>query len=712
MIFSRIVYHFYWVHGEFSTVVPQDATPNRILDAPSNLPRKSPSVLNPRIDPWNMVDKGSLLNARRLAHIQRSKRTTPSSISAYVDTEEESLGKHIESAWKTEELKVKERDDIDWKQLCEAANLNRKSRVVVTGLFSVDPGPAVGFLLADRCDVEQLAGVDPIMPNLRKVRVAAMKMYRELYRSLEHFHLIIPTAAAGFSKRGERKELEWLSTFKPTHIIHMEGNPSKHFEEFIHSDAHLRLYQQQHSALSLDQLRSFVKANDHVKLLHVLVGSTTKSEVPSLMTRSRLELPHSYGPFTISKEYHHGALFVDSAVAAIVQAMGLSMTAKQLTRWVVTAPKEKRHSASDYIKAIAHPYQGDIAKNLTTYRNDYGVYANRLPCASSCAKDCTATVWDNVIPLTQKATEQCLYVIYTADFDANLRQVYKPPQKDQPLLCRLAFVAEQSPVAQHAIQHGEENGKVVIDNWTIVWVSKDDTTLTNAELSLLQLEPTRFFHKKVRKAMYAGSRIYAEPPDASILNILVRLDHQAMPRHFVKEYRHGTKLSRFIERPAERARVVGLFASEPSVSIKNMNEYQKLAEADPEIKLSRRQVTYYKHASHWIQMDMNRPDMEMRNTMFAPYPFQWVSMGLLVHDLQVEAARTLRCHWLDENTYWGSRGADEMSLAYVISERRIEGSLGMNVDEDWIPFWQKDEERLTEHNAEVFLRILKPHDDY
>jgi hypothetical protein len=368
----------------------------------------------------------------------------------------------------------------------------------------------------------------------------------------------------------------------------------------------------------------------------------------------------------------------------------------------------------------------ESAAILTRYREAYGVYSNRLPCASSCGANaaCTASVWDPIIPLTQKATEQCLYVVYVVDFDANLRALNKPAKKDQPLLCRLAFVAEQSPLAQNIIQRGGENGKMVVDHWTLFWLPKDDTTLSNAELSLIQLEPTRFLHHKIRKAMYAGASSYAEPPDASILNILVRLDHQAMPRHFVKEYRSGTKLSRFVERLAEPARSVAFFGSEPSIPLRNVNDYQKLAEQDPMIKLSRRQVAYYKQTSHWIQMDMNRPDMEMRNTMYAPFPFKWVSMGLIIHDLQVDAARTFRCQWLDENLYWGSRGADELSLAYVIAERRIEGILGLDVDNDWIPLQvtgqpvsSRDKFELfvpprvttAPNAAEVFLRILKPH---
>ena len=163
---------------------------------------------------------------------------------------------------------------------------------------------------------------------------------------------------------------------------------------------------------------------------------------------------------------------------------------------------------------------------------------------------------------------------------------------------------------------------------------------------------------------------------------------------------------------------MALFGSEPKTTPKNVAEYASLAK-QVGIALPPRQVVYYKQSSHWIQMDLHRPEVEVKNTLFAPYPWQWVSMGLLVHDMRTQAAHNLRCSWFDEYLYWGgsNRDADELSLSYIIAKSRVEGRLGPGLEDDdgWMPFQvpgtgdpslEEPPQRLKESRAELFLRIL------
>jgi hypothetical protein len=77
-------------------------------------------------------------------------------------------------------------------------------------------------------------------------------------------------------------------------------------------------------------------------------------------------------------------------------------------------------------------------------------------------------------------------------------------------------------------------------------------------------------------------------------------------------------------------------------------------------------------------MEQNRPEYEIQDPVYyyESFPYQWLSLSLLVHDLQMEHARSLRCDWYNGNSFWkeedGSRtdsilNTVDLSLAYVIS---------------------------------------------
>jgi len=402
------------------------------------------------------------------------------------------------------------------------------------------------------------------------------------------------------------------------------------------------------------------------------------------------------------------------------------------------------------------------ATDAQRYRDTYGMHQTRFPCASSCANGpaslaCQPTVFDHhgVLAASHAATKGCQYVVYLVDFSLDLEELFEPQMTgsgSDPRLCRLVFVSGKSPLVERAIAERVQadhltlrsstnnndkssdtssltqdealqryNGRIKSNYWTLVWLPHDDeSTLTDAELALLRIEPGRFFAPSVAKAMYTESQVFAEPPDFALLRILSQLDRRPIPRHTVQERRSGVSVTRWVERPAERGRAVALFASEAPYQPVSASEYAKLAaNVTTATSLPRRQLVFYRQAAHWVQTNLHRPEIENKKQVYKLFPFQWISLGLLVHDLHMEQARTLRCSWYDEHLYWGSnRFADELSFAWLVGVRRIEQSLGPGLMEDpsWVPVLVKkggaagDEERQRDVNKrgfEVFLRFLQ-----
>lgn len=830
-VLSRILWNFYWMHQDntiFTSIT--DKNDGRILDVP---PSPSAPLLLLRnnefssnysggFDLWTMEDPFAGEQAAHQRRLERQQRTRPPPAA----NQTAGSSSNTEAAVKLRKDKVitigtSMDNDHDWKSLCQGAGLSSSSRVVITRALTASAGPALALLLSKQCGVEHIVGVDSLLPNLRKVRMKAMNVYQMLYRSINDFQLVVPTATAGIARLDDSVELEWLIQFHPSHIIHMEEDTTTTNDKLLeeHQDGTAtasnlwdeymsrksqRLYYLHHSVHSLHQLLRYGQSRSDKRgplvFLHVVTttaAKTTKtthnlattrihcllSECYSSLTGGRvrmqqMELPASiYGPtvgtttsssatpvdnstfFTM-----HNKLFVDDAMAGILTALhqrpGLHrMTVNTATSdATATSKKESLRGVQTlaYRLSLEHPY-GAAAKEKNTvthhndtyaavtaqYRQTYGLHTTRFPCASSCngptSPPCQPSAFDVIIPITLTVTEKCKYVVYLLDFSAHLKELFKPMQSGgTPLLCRIAFVSGKSPVVQVAVARHvatenrnsegvpaastkEEalqryNGKLKSNGWTLVWLAHDDeTTLTDAEYALVRMEPGKFFAPEVAKAMLSGTSTFVEHPDLGLQRILSRIDRAALPRHMRKEERSGIKVSRFVEHPAENARAVALFVSEHSsktFQAKTIAEYAKHIATDSSLAIPRRQITFYRHASHFVQTDWNRPEDESRQTVYFPFPFQWVSKDLVVHDMHLEAARMLRCSWYDEHLYWGhsNRGAEELSLAYVLGKRRIEASIGPGLDGDpsWVPVWDGNQQRvLTHKNTEVFLRIMK-----
>jgi hypothetical protein len=96
------------------------------------------------------------------------------------------------------------------------------------------------------------------------------------------------------------------------------------------------------------------------------------------------------------------------------------------------------------------------------------------------------------------------------------------------------------------------------------------------------------------------------------------------------------------------------------------------------------------------------------------FPYQWLSPGVYVHDLEMSHSQELRCHWLREFLFWGgSADAEVLSFAYVFGKLQIQQKIGQRLVElnepSWFPLLNPTDPEKRLRNAEdweVFIRIL------
>jgi hypothetical protein len=365
---------------------------------------------------------------------------------------------------------------------------------------------------------------------------------------------------------------------------------------------------------------------------------------------------------------------------------------------------------------------------------------SRLPCSSSCVSTSTAclpSAWDDVIPHSREATKGCQFIAYFVNFSSSLETLNAPRAQGNDL-CRVAFVSGESKVVQNTLLKRQQsvntnltslspatflqaNGKIRVDGWTLIWTPVgDDETLSDADNALPVIDPSRFFADSVKKAMFIGAPEFEKTSDSMLLRVFLHMDRPEFPEHSIRETRSGTKVSRWVPQPSERARRAMLFAGEPPANEmpRNAEEFVKMAGAKKMIPA--KQLSFYTQAAHLVQTNDLRPEFEMRDTVYPSFPYQWTRLSLLIHDFTMDESRQLRCDWFDEYLFWGSnRNLEELSLAYVIGKRRIEGEIGPNLEDSdeasWSPLLKStgdDDEMepdrvVNKRGAEVFIRMMK-----
>jgi hypothetical protein len=494
----------------------------------------------------------------------------------------------------------------------------------------------------------------------------------------------------------------------------------------------------------------------------------------------QVRLPSVHGgPWIMAHDSNlESSLYMEDAMVALLQALQPQKASSDVERGLSQIIVQKRVDDDHQRSLAAHEYRNNFLEALqweqrypygmpdwerngtsseialrkdgdavpsawSILQDTYGIHTTRFPCASSCydasTSRCDPSIWDAVFPFSRSVTESCTYVIYFVNVDTELDQLFeKKPigaadgrgESSKVKVCRVAFVAKQSPLVQEALKHmqvegGDSevyNGKLKLEDWTLVWLStKPASKQLRIDDSILRIDPSRFFAPTVRKVMYTESDAFAQSADLVLVHIFSNIDRPARGTHFTKEFRVGLEhVHRMVEQEPALARSVSFFTSELSAQddVKTVADYVKRVEKElSDSPGPRRHFSYYKQLNHWLQSDTHRPLLDGAGPQAyrTAFPWQWISTKLMVHNLQSEAARQLRCNWFDAHLYWGPDhivpGTEDLSFAYVVGRQRLEGNIGPGLEEDptWIP--QIDpvtQEHLLENQKnEAFIRIMK-----
>jgi len=719
----------------------------------------------------------------------------------------------------------------DWKKLCMEASLDHNSRVVITGILSQPPAMALALLIAKQCRVQRILGIDLLFPNQRLERIAHMKRYRTLLRSIPNFTLKVPYSGL----RLRDGSMDFLQKFGPmSHVVFLHTQeltkPNILHGQVIMNEQSHRLYSLQHSLVSLQDLLQAIlgmKRNNHSytsaipapKIAHVTTktssGSTVTETIANhlspLVTSAfnyvhdlplvHVRLPnHIVGPLDplahksqyVQDQDKTGkvepALYMDDAIASILMGLGrtsrnhgidvlqvsgdASMEAKewryimgarssdelsmfenesvkdprilQTINWERTSDRPYGALVNQSVseQQLLNPQQHQletVESQSVRYLDTYGMVTPQFPCSSSCRSygQCTHSAFDAARRVSRTITAGCENVFYrvslsldTQDFDQRIGD----PHPD--LVCLVAFVSERSALVQNELSkiNGTEstseklanwNGKIKRQSWALIWLPVDgERDLNEADVALLRIDPSGMFARSVRKAFYCELEMFMKASDTMVSRMMSRIDLPELGPRAVKEKRSGTMITRWVPVPAQKGRTAIFFATEPNAEYipDSPAAFAKFASSRGKA-LPSKQLQFYKEAAHWVQTNDLRPEKEIRETVYLSFPYQWVSLAMIVHDLTTEAGRELRCSWYDEYLFWGgNRDAEELSLAYVLGRKRIEGSVGLPppLEPSWLPLMKTNIDRTAEieedpikqrmavRENELFLRLI-PH---
>ena len=308
-----------------------------------------------------------------------------------------------------------------------------------------------------------------------------------------------------------------------------------------------------------------------------------------------------------------------------------------------------------------------IKEFLDTSQVPYVGLSSTLPCASGCGwhGKCASSVWDAVIEKARAATAKCKYVRYTVDLSSDLVELMKEKaskSKEKKDFCNIAFISSSSVLAKQSKD----------SHWTVITIDGNESTVTEAELSLAKLSPTMLFSDKVSHAFYADNR-YADNRKlkASIDDAVTAIQSMWLlprsKRQSVMFSRISTAQGHDINSVSAQARFVM-----SNFGVKMTEQIQK-------------QIQFYQQVSHLLRNNLLRPTNYANN-----FPFEYIRSYWLLHDLKSDEGHQLRCEVYEDHATWGNRNMEDFSMAFVLAKRKVMMELGQKVETpdspgDWYP---------------------------
>ena len=372
-----------------------------------------------------------------------------------------------------------------------------------------------------------------------------------------------------------------------------------------------------------------------------------------------------------------------------------------------------------------------------------------LPCISACNRheECLPSIFDSTRDLVADITEGCDIVLYTQSLGYNVKNLDLHSQfmdeseldDDGKLICNFAFVPRQSDLVSSVInkvptkqvlkfgvqpKEGSEdhddwnrrrldglNGRLLYRGWILIWVPDAVEPITVQDEWLLKMSPDKLFHGDVKKAFFVDENFPTSPNIEDVLFLSSQLERSPVQKRWVRgkvELPDGkTKPLQFWMPPQPAQRAVILFpplrkpekstsktSSRKALSIHTAAKYMRY-EVDlrllDEPDSVRKQRGFYERINRWQNSNSMRSPYEPRYGLkFRHY----VRSRWVLHDLEVDLGRDLRCEWYQEHIRWGTK-IDQLSFAYVMARWELERRIGKAEPDDSIPsYFQRFPEQL------------------
>ena len=388
----------------------------------------------------------------------------------------------------------------------------------------------------------------------------------------------------------------------------------------------------------------------------------------------------------------------------------------QLTGWsYATEIQDGLRSMLAWQIMKAYPFHGpnsvsNIKEFLDASQAPSVGLSSTLPCASGCSwhGKCTSSVWDAVMKDSRAATANCKYVIYTVDLSSDLVKLHNKKLKEKKDFCHIAFISSSSVLAEQTND----------SQWTIITVNGNESTVTEAELSLAKLSPTALFSDIVTHAFYVNHRKLKVSTDDAMLAI------QTMNMKSVKTKTRtmlnaNGKTRKFWLLPRSKRHSImftSRLAPPEGHDVDSASKHAHFVMSNSDVEMTdhiQRQIQFYQHASHLVRNSLLRSSNYAYNVIENDFPFEYIRSNWLIHYLKSDEGNQLRCEMYEEHATWGNRNMEDMSMAFVLAKRKVLMQLGDEVDTpdsplDWHPLLVPKKMDENEFEGPEYLEYLDP----
>lgn len=355
-----------------------------------------------------------------------------------------------------------------------------------------------------------------------------------------------------------------------------------------------------------------------------------------------------------------------------------------------------------------------------------------LPCASECVTkaNCIPSIFDDVSDLTRSVTEECDFILYTQSLgydvkDIRLQAMYS--DEGEQLVCNFAFIPRESTLVDAVIKKVPEeqlkkfgvssehaptkralrdlkldglNGRLLYKGWILLWVKDATKPLSTFDNFLLKLNPGNFFSKDVKQVLFVDEKFPVSPNIEDVLFLMGESHREPLGyRALYRKDENGKKIKYKLQPEPERRAVILLaplkqrashdsketaLADGQKLTVLTATKYMRYEIGeDAALKEGaerKKQREFYERVPTFV----NRVDLRSPEEPWYRYEMKhWIRTRWIVHDMELEASRELRCDWYQEHMQWGNE-LDQLSFAHVMARRELERRISHHEPDDHV----------------------------